>query len=174
MSLLLGTLKGVPFVASVLALTDYPFSHVIADLFWIERLQGSSEMLNSSQRPKGLLSNLPKPLNSNNTSDKYINIKALFCPKPFTNISYSGRNQGGDRKLSQGGSGLNDRLEPRLAFKSSDQLCVLGQLLKPLSLAFLILKTKTKDLFCMHISLTNGHRHQGGEGISGGVGAIGG
>lgn len=67
------------------------------------------------------------------------------------------------------GMGLNDRLEPHLAFKSSDQLSVLLQLLKPLSLAFVIFKTKTKDLFCMHISLINGHRYQEGEGMKGGA-----
>ena len=31
----------------------------------------------------------------------------------------------------------------------------------------------TKELVCMHISLTNGHRQQGGEVISGGVGGNG-
>ena len=28
----------------------------------------------------------------------------------------------------------------------------------------------TKGLVCMHISLTNGHGHKGGEGMKGGVG----
>ena len=32
----------------------------------------------------------------------------------------------------------------------------------------------TKGLVCMHISLTNGHRQKGGEGMSGGLGLMGG
>lgn len=45
MSLLLETLKKVPLSASVLALTGYPFLHIIADSFWKERLQCSEDML---------------------------------------------------------------------------------------------------------------------------------
>ena len=45
MSLLLGTLGEVSLVVSVLALSDHPFSHVIADLFEIESLPCSEEKL---------------------------------------------------------------------------------------------------------------------------------
>lgn len=84
--------------------------------------------LTAPGNPKDCFQVYQKSLNLNNTFDKCIKIREHSLPSNHLQKYPIQANHGSDRKLTCRYSSLNDRVESQcLAFKFSDQLCVLGQ-----------------------------------------------
>lgn len=105
------------------------YSHTLLQIHFGETAMfQKNAALTAPGNPKDCFQIYQKSLNLNNTSDKCTKIKEHSFLSNHLQIYAIQANHGNDRKLTSRCSSLNDRLEPQcLAFKFSDQLCVLGQ-----------------------------------------------